>query len=507
MYRLVIVDDEPLIREGLVKHINWSKCGFEVVADFDDGSGALDYMRNNLVDVVLTDIIMCDVDGMELCRRMWMEYPHVRVVLLSGHRQFEYAKEAMKYNVFDYLLKPIKQEEIEQTFTTLKQEMDKAADEFVSNSERDILSHSVQDMLKSVFFLQLFHDNSLTANELLWYLYISSVPVHLVSDNIYFYELTPKSRGNVVAPQMERLCRLLHTELVADRYTYSHMVSIDGEQGVMIVFAGSEQSAALTAKRSAEVIRTEANLEVEMQLVSKQEPILRLLHGADYDEFVSSNEVLKNDYVQLLNKYHLFTLCFVLNNREGANKLTDKLFVKLQGIRSSDRQFLLRSLLWLILLSPNLSPQFVQALKETVAYEDFADESLAEMHFREAVDKVFHIFTDAETIDVDPIIAKVKRYVTQHISDDISIGVVSQQVYFNPAYFGRYFKSRTGETFNEYLVRIRMQKAIEIMKTQHCKIDEISAQIGYDTKYFFSVFKRYTGYRPMEYYRQFIQNG
>ena len=499
MYRLVIVDDEPLIREGLVRHINWNKLGYEVVADFDDGSEALVYIDTHPVDVVLTDIIMCDVDGMELCRRLQQTHPSVRTVLLSGHRQFDYAKQAMQYNVFDYLLKPIKHDEIEQTFAKLKSAMDSAHGTHVSDDEQSIMQHRVQGLLRSILFTRLYEERMQDVNQLARYLYVADMPKHLITDNVYFYDITPAEKSALRTSHVERLHRYLHTECLADRYAYSHVMHLDATGGLLVVFAGSEHGATFVTEQVITKIRNEIDVNIALSKAKVVTPIGRMLPVSMYHDFTQCQETQVKDYLQLLSKYHLFALCFSLHDRDGLQKLITGFQAEIEAKDVDDTRFLKDALVRLIALSPNLPVLHSRKLQHDLSEADNTE------HFEELLLKAFDASVATETADEDPIIDKVKRYVEEHISEDISISAVSQQVYFNSAYFGRYFKARTGEAFNEYLVRVRMQKAIEIMQEKHCRIEDISAQVGYDTKYFFSVFKKYTGYRPMEYYRKYIE--
>jgi len=124
IYKLMIVDDEEIIRSGLAKRVKWERLGYEVVCLFEDGRDAISYLHNNPVDVVLSDIKMCEVSGIELARYISENYPAIKVVLLSGYKEFDYAKEAIKYDVCDYILKPVKIEELSGAFLKIRDILD-----------------------------------------------------------------------------------------------------------------------------------------------------------------------------------------------------------------------------------------------------------------------------------------------------------------------------------------------------------------------------------------------
>jgi FixJ family two-component response regulator len=123
MYSLAIVDDEPAIRNGLTRHIDWESLGFRVVDSFEDGEDALAYLRENHVDVVLTDIRMSVVSGLTLAQTIHDREIPTEVVLLTGYKEFEYARRAMRAGVRHYLLKPTQREEIHRVFSELRRHL------------------------------------------------------------------------------------------------------------------------------------------------------------------------------------------------------------------------------------------------------------------------------------------------------------------------------------------------------------------------------------------------
>lgn len=123
MYKIIVADDEPIIREGIMHIFPWAQLGFEVVADYPDGKGALEYIQaGNPADVVLTDIQMPFLNGIQLSEQL--SGSGIKVVFFSSYQEFEYAKSALKNNVFDYLLKPVKYDELYGCFQRLKEKLD-----------------------------------------------------------------------------------------------------------------------------------------------------------------------------------------------------------------------------------------------------------------------------------------------------------------------------------------------------------------------------------------------
>lgn len=120
MYKLLIVDDEPKIRSGLRLGYPWEELGFTVVGEAVNGLEALDFITVHPVDVILTDILMPVLSGIELAKRLYEQNSIIKVVLLSGYREFEYAQKAIRYGVLDYLVKPTSSNEIMLIFNRLR---------------------------------------------------------------------------------------------------------------------------------------------------------------------------------------------------------------------------------------------------------------------------------------------------------------------------------------------------------------------------------------------------
>ena len=112
MYRVLIVDDDPMILDGLCARPEWGDMGFEVVGCAEDGREALEWLAHNRADLVVTDIVMCNMSGLELAHALWERGYPARVVLLSAHGEFDYARQGIAYGVAAYLLKPVRHEEL-----------------------------------------------------------------------------------------------------------------------------------------------------------------------------------------------------------------------------------------------------------------------------------------------------------------------------------------------------------------------------------------------------------
>lgn len=148
MYRLVVSDDEFNIRQGLTRYIDWAQLGFQVVAQFEDGKEVIEYVEKNSVDVVLTDVMMFQVSGLEVAEWIARHRPAVKVIILSGYKEFDYVRQALIANVYDYILKPVDFAEMEKVFLRLKQDLECNYHEFQQDIQADLLYKENKQLLE-----------------------------------------------------------------------------------------------------------------------------------------------------------------------------------------------------------------------------------------------------------------------------------------------------------------------------------------------------------------------
>ena len=112
-YNIMLVEDEALLRQSLARHIDALGAGYKVVCQVADGQAALDALKQEDIHLIITDIRMPVMDGLALARNVHEQYPHILTIVLSGYADFQYAQEAIRQGVFDYLLKPVSQDKLE----------------------------------------------------------------------------------------------------------------------------------------------------------------------------------------------------------------------------------------------------------------------------------------------------------------------------------------------------------------------------------------------------------
>ena len=155
LYRIILVDDEEEVRKGIIRKIDWNHLGFEVVGDAENGAEALEKIEQLEPEVVMTDIRMPFMDGLALTERIRQKYPSMKVLIFSGFDDFEYAQQAIKLNVTEYILKPVNVEELSEILTRVRKNLD---EEISQRRDAALLRESYQKslpILRAVFLNDL----------------------------------------------------------------------------------------------------------------------------------------------------------------------------------------------------------------------------------------------------------------------------------------------------------------------------------------------------------------
>lgn len=155
MYTVIVADDEEEIRKGIIKKVEWERIGFQVIGEAENGADALELVEKLEPDLILTDIRMPFLSGIELARQIREVRPSVQIAFLSGFDEFSYAQQAIQYNIISYLLKPISAKELEEELVKIKHIMDEKFEEFTRQGI------TKQEIEKSEFLLPLLMDSFL----------------------------------------------------------------------------------------------------------------------------------------------------------------------------------------------------------------------------------------------------------------------------------------------------------------------------------------------------------
>ncbi|WP_254450373.1 response regulator transcription factor [Cohnella herbarum] len=507
--KMLIVDDEPIICEGLRYTIDWDSLGIHVVGEAYDGEEALRKVESEEVDLLLTDIRMDGMDGLKLTEQLNEKFPGVHVIVISGYENFEYARQALRMNVDDYLLKPV---EIDELIGTVSRVLERIRDEKGSSSEKEDelwLSNCIHNSLSYVkesppAFLagkpyrilttQIAEFNDWQAElSALQYENIQQQWINHVQSCLKSFAI--RSISVFDHPNLLYTLAVSNEELSAAKWNQALEEMLRSWQGEHSLYCGvseiSEHSetTGLACKEAEEILRYHVLEDVALLLPEYRDPmdssrvlpnynhaksvqlLVPLLFKQDLSELKSLNEIMFTYYRE--NR-------FLLNEIIAG---CDELFTLLrQRLRQSGIMDVEHGR-W---DPPDLNSYNSYELVEAVVMAEM--EQLFRLIDKNGVDRSYWI------------IEKVKKYLADQYRNDLKAFEVAAWLKITPSYFSYIFKQGTGKSFSEYMNELRIEHAKQLLTTTQDKVFEIAEQVGYkEYKYFVTVFKTYTGMTPKDY--------
>lgn len=491
MYKVMLVDDEPFILDGLQKMLCWEEMGMEIAALCRDGQEALEFLRKEKADILITDIKMPKLTGIELLRNLQEEDISVKTIILSGFDDFEYIQQGVKLGIENFLLKPVDEVELISSLSSIVKKLDN--ENLYKKKVRD-----AEDILKENILYRFITD-SIDNDE-----FIEKCELLHIDLNRRFYKVI------FVSGQIDdHLKRLLNERLrpFGDCYMCQ-----DYEDNLLILVAADElddnavdrllETIARPARcgdlfiTAGEMVEGSEHTPLSYQKAKKLQEHKMLPNHAT---FLNPEKKVLSDDIDFAVFLKNLNICMERQDKKGVEALLDELYAKLytpekfynitmelvcnisamvRDIKPGDKLFLSNLKL---LFDDIYRLETVQAMKTWIQYIIF--------------DCIDIIKPDEK--DISPVIAEVLRFVGENYQSHISLKVIADKYNMNPVYLGQLFKKNIGESFTNYLNEIRVQEAKKLLINSTLKVKEISERVGYlNLNYFYTVFRQITGSTP-----------
>lgn len=497
MYRVMIVDDEPIVLESLSSILPWEALECELVGTARNGMDAYNEICDFYPDIVITDIKMPVLNGLELIEKAKKLDKNIDFIVLSGYDDFAFAQTAMKFGVKYYHLKPARKEALIETLRKMVAEL-KAAEQLRLDQERQ-LNASLKLPLQKSFLFDAFSQSPLSDETLLRYARLLGFPESAISCCLCtFLEEKNLSRFRTELDallQRHSLPVLWPAFYVTNGLVFLYAASELQTEDKLREFILSRQYPGQTVSSECQFLHFDGicpALREIIRKISRYRTIL-LLNGLQEPEAVNSAPLS----AQSLSCW-ADTLKGIPTEYE-ARRIANDVFASVTDVETA------------ILLTIRLlfsSPLFAD--KE--AFDYYTLQSL----FRSASpEEVRHIATnlllrqlpspsDQDCPQNTTLIPRVKEYVESHLdSEALSLKWLAENKFFiSVGYLSRQFQSEEGERFSIYLNRRRMELAKKLMSVYHNNnIQDIARQVGFrnNPRYFSQVFKKFTGMTPSEY--------
>lgn len=498
----LVVEDEALMRRTVIKRIETSQIGFQVVGEAKNGREALKLIRLLRPKVVFSDVYMPEMDGLELARILQVEFPEIRVVIISGHRDFEYAQKAIRYGVVNYLIKPLEAKALDEVLTSLREKILRERTNLVRRDIEEMLSGGAgkgTGRTFGFFLASLGYSLSTPTVEAsirlkgLWSQVLGQLPEEpdwyvfngpRTGEMYFLYELS----GENTATRIERLAKQLFESLLV--LSDGHPINLCAPHGVV-----TEKDLFFVRQQCGRFLLEQQRIGPG-QIFWLQES---LEETGSHDTLLSMQQM--NVIRTLASSRNSVLLC-----RELGKLLTEWDAI---GCRQSAFENTLGSVLWMIANSlSGCSEQKVWNAQSAILSHLALSIRLVDVipTVENAVKDM--LSEDVFAADSSNLGQMIEAYIQDHFTEQFSMDTLAGHFGFNISYLTRIFKNYKQESPLKYLISLRMNRALELMR-QYPEMDikSIGEAVGYDDQHYFSrVFKNFMGMSPMK-YRETLPRG
>lgn len=519
MYNVLLVDDEELDLEGMKQFIPWSELGMEVKGSVNNALSACEVLDQQAIDILVSDVNMPYMSGLELARIALQRKPNIRIIFVSGFQEFSYVQQALSLKAYNYVLKPMDDNELIASLMKVKRDLDEEL------KHREV-EEAYQDMIpiaKNDLLLRLFEGEDTSDREFMekltrthelgrlkWPVCAAVMELDLLSRT----EDNAQSRLEVSRVFMKQLHEAVSAEGVIpycklNPQRIAFLLEADGIEGKIAKLLETAQrrlTITVTTGLGAPVHASEKIHESYGQAIQAVEGKMFLGKGGiiNYEEVSAEpgmldsrmldahmNALMKavKDYelVQIYDEFEgLFRSLTSLRSKFTVQNLTNYIIWKLDQHLSAMNEDLFE-LLGIDIRNLDILLQFetVNDIRRWLLYRVF-----------EISEKLHHKNSTKDS----KFIRNVMKTIKERMSENITLKDIAQHFSFSPSYLGFLIKEKSGHTFNELLVQLRMERACELLKTPGMKIYEIADQVGYRyLPYFSRQFKEKFGMTPLEY--------
>lgn len=534
MYKVIIVDDEPKVSELIKNLIFWDDLNLELMGIAKDGISAYEMIKKFSPDIVITDIRMPGYNGIELIKKVKEFNTNIDFIIISGYQYFDYAHNAIKYGVKDYLLKPLNKTEINETLTKM---IEKYNEKKNLINERIVLekrNNEETKKLKENFISSIFNNDN--KDEL--YLNIDEInakynfsfkkgyyQVIVVKPDINYVEnshevltLLTQKTVKIINTNLNELCDELLIYPSKDRvfciinYQDSEIKKLRKSLIRIIDDLHSLRDLFKNIRASIGVGSIIDNIsKIDLSIMEAENAILdRIIFGAGKiieSKNISSSLLLVDNIVTFDSRRRMINCVEIFDITEIETIILDieKEIVSKENISGKYVKDIVDEILNIIIYALKNNAN-VRNLDKNL-FENFEDKFNMCNKITDIFKLLNHYIKDIITTSINKKksenirpIREAQKYINENFESPINLEEVSDIVGFNPSYFSSLFKKETGVNFLEYLTNVRIKAAKGMLSDTNKNISDISYEVGYkDFKHFSKQFKKITGLSPSKY--------
>jgi two-component system response regulator YesN len=518
MWKVAIIDDDPNVLRGMKKIIPWEELELEWVGEGKDGEEGLELIRLKHPDIVITDVYMPVLSGLDMVEKLRREGFKGKIIVLSGYSDFEYARQAMRLSVDDYLLKPASvtslRQVIERVIGQLEEELIKKVklDEVYQkllSYEPFIAKEWMKSIVEGTFKKNMYHERFIHLQSDAWLngkhlvLGIEIARNQRVSQSsISDWNLLRFAVGNIV------------NEVMQKESPESQFVQLQTRIGMIVLHCRKEENQEMIQQRVNKLLEevlycVEKNLKINILIgIGTVKDHWQQIYESTNEAYLAINTQSAEDNPDLseiqLKFYHNFALAIRNSQAIYAQELVDSYIGHLNEYNQATPAILQQNAieLWTILVYTlyfegievdDIYPKLIlqNDLTEITSNNQFG------LWLTKKIELILESHNYKENIKHKKTADKIIEYIHEHYSEEITLEELAEIVLISRNYLCFIFKKVTGETFNQYLTRVRIEKAKEMILEGKWLIYEIAEKVGYkNIPYFSTLFKKITGNTP-----------
>jgi len=509
---VLIVDDEIIIRNGLYNMIPWAKLGISVILTASCAQEALELARENKPDIMLTDICMPEMDGLEMMKLMLEIVPEIKVIVLTGYDDFKYAQKSCSLGVKDFILKPVDESNL---IKCIKLQVEHIQNEIQSALKDNILSRKrmLENQPEFEKSLMQLTEKSIDQPEII------NIPDKLNFEDNCDYQvvlITPEISSDSVWNQHKHLLLMSIKGFFIDMIDTNNagwtFQNHDGD--IIVIFYVSPQYIGIEEQitKLQDIIHVEFEVALNVGIGS----VVRHMSAIKF----SYNQAKENCKRE---NFHIKTIAPVEVNGD-ISKSSDKLLYFKEKVFENFHDTVVAK----NYLKNYINEVIESGIQKSSAEQKFYD--LASAFYWEylkttgnsADGRLETLISTLQTNDIDncsvftemfivklmysnkkqmhEIVEAATQFINQRFTEDLTVFTIAEQFHVARNYFSRLFKKEMGEGCNEYITRKRIERAKQLLANSRLKTYEVAEQIGYhDTNYFSLAFKKNTGMSPKEF--------
>lgn len=489
-YKVLVIDDEPSIREGIPNIIDWEKFGFQVIATASNGIEGIEKTTKLNIDLILTDIQMPKMNGIDMSRSIReLGYDSPHIIFLSGYSDFKFAKEAIDIGVQAYLLKPIDEDELISVLKEVKRELDKDKKDKI-----DFNHLKTNEKLKRIIIKG--EEIELDKSE------FSNKSLRLIE--IYGFE----AYGHNETMIKESWEKHINKDYYFFRYgVRDYIVSAESDVSKIEKFIRHLNSININ---DINIFVSSAHL--DYQLLYKEILKLRSYSFLYPRETAFINERIEflNEGNELYNGYFEKDLLEAIfrSDKKEVERLMNLFMRHVRFLESDPKEIKNLSVLLFWNIYENLNHEIFQERNPHLDIKDLLHSENIEQLIS-LLEKLFlEIMITLQELSMNKtIVDEIKEYTNKNFSDDISLKSIAEELNYNSAYLGKKFKEEVGYFYSRYLDEVRIERSKKLLKNTNLLVYEVAEKSGFNNlDYFYKKFKDYVKISPGEYRKKESEN-